>query len=346
MTNDDYPPLRPQPPVRERPSSIPWLPIVGVTLLGILAIVLLALLLGNDDGTAGASPTLSADPSASGAASSVPSGSPGSSAGASAAASAGASAAPGTPLAVDTIAEAVADRISIRADPGLGGERLGSLALGSPSYVAAGPTDADGYQWYLVSGLGLPPNSGCAAPAESDPFNCPFWFGWVAAASDTGEPWLAPADAECPSTPLTAEGLILAQTNLQRLACLGAEPFTFRGWWPEIPDDAGQGGSCTAQDEPSGWLLCQNININHVMINENEGFGGVGAAVSIDPASGVTMPERGTWIELTVHLDDPAADGCDEAAQALEEQDRPPEQYVLDCRAEMVVESVTAVDGP
>jgi hypothetical protein len=59
------------------------------------------------------------------------------------------------------------------------------------------------------------------------------------------------------------------------------------------------------------------------------------------------MPERGTWVELTVHLDDAAAQGCGEAAQALEEQDdRAPEQYVLDCRAEMVVQSATAVEGP
>jgi hypothetical protein len=58
------------------------------------------------------------------------------------------------------------------------------------------------------------------------------------------------------------------------------------------------------------------------------------------------MPDSGTWVELRVHLDDPAAQGCDEAAQTFEEPDQRPEQYVLDCRAELVVESATAVEGP
>lgn len=348
MTDDPYPPLRPQPPVREEPRAIPWLTIVGVGLLGVLAIVLLLILFGGgDDGSGSASPTPSISSSASAAPSSAASGSPGSSATASTPASAGASAAPGTPLAVDTVVEAVADRISLRADPGLSGERLGSLALGSPSFVVAGPTDADGYRWYQVSGLGLPPNSGCAGPFETDPYNCPAWFGWVAAASDAGEPWLAPADADCPATPVAVEELIIGRTDIQRLACFGAEPFTFRAFWPELPDDAGLGGSCAAQDEPSGWLLCQDINYNVVTVDEGtDNLGGVGVQVSIDPAGGATMPERGTWVELTVYLDDPAAQGCDDAAQALEEQILLPEQYVLGCRAQMVVESVTAVDGP
>jgi hypothetical protein len=75
-------------------------------------------------------------------------------------------------------------------------------------------------------------------------------------------------------------------------------------------------------------------------------MGGVGARVPVDPASGVVMPERGTWIELTVHLDDPAAQSCDEDAAGIMGEERMPEQWVLDCRAELVVESATAVDGP
>ena len=58
------------------------------------------------------------------------------------------------------------------------------------------------------------------------------------------------------------------------------------------------------------------------------------------------MPERGTCVEVRVHLDDPAAQGCDEAAEAFAEPDRPPEQFVLDCRAEAVLEAAQTVDGP
>jgi hypothetical protein len=255
VTDDPYPPLRPQPPVREEPRAIPWLTIVGVGLLGVLAIVLLLILFGNGDGTGSASPSPSVAASAPASATSSGAASGDPSAAASPPASAAASDAPGGPLAVDAIAEAVADRISIRADPGLGGERLGSLALGAPSYVIAGPTDADGYRWYQVSGLGLPPNTGCAGPLVTDPYECPIWFGWVAAASESGEPWLAPADPDCPATPVTADDLIIGRSDIQRLACFGAEPFTFRAWWPVLPDDVGLGGACGAQDEPSGWLL-------------------------------------------------------------------------------------------
>jgi hypothetical protein len=206
---------------------------------------------------------------------------------------------------------------------------------------------AEGYPWYLVSALGLPPNTGCTGPFETDPFNCPAWFGWVAGTNQSGEPWLASTQPECPEEPLTAANLIVGRTALERLACFGAEPITFRAFWPVIPDDAGLGGACVAQEAPSGWLLCQNINDDWVTVDEGEGYGGVGVRISVDPSSGVVLPERGTWMELTVHLDDPAAQSCDEdATEHFPEPDRSAEQYVLECRSELVVESATAVDGP
>jgi hypothetical protein len=81
------------------------------------------------------------------------------------------------------------------------------------------------------------------------------------------------------------------------------------------------------------------------MIDDDQEFGGIGLNVSIDPASGVSMPERGTWVELTVHLDDPAAQACGETTFA-EQEGGPPERWVTYCRGQMVVESVAAVDGP
>jgi hypothetical protein len=341
VTREAYPPLRPQAPARRRTQSTPWLMILGVAVLALLAGAVVAILLGERDGNGtGASPAESAT------ASPIPSDSV--SAAPSASASSSAEAAPPAPLQIapDMIVATTVDGLSVRAAPGTGAQRLGSLLAGSESFVADGPTEADGFAWYLVSTLGLPPNSGCAVEQlETDPYNCPVWFGWVAGASENGEPWLEPALLDCPAEPLTAEGLILARTGLQRLACLGGTPFTFRAWWPEIPDDAALGGSCAAQDRPSGWLLCQNVNDNHVTIDESEGFGGVGARISINPASGLSMPARGTWVEIRVHLDDPAAQGCADGAEAVYE-DPIPEQAVVNCRAEMVLESVQAVAGP
>jgi len=172
------------------------------------------------------------------------------------------------------------------------------------------------------------------------------WFGWLAGSASNGDPWLGPHAIECPTAPLDAERLILGRSDIERLSCFGSERITFRAFWPEIPDDAGLGGACAAASAPSGWLYCQNINVDYVTVNEREGFGGVGVAVSIHPASGLVMPSRGTWIELTVHLDDPAADGCADAAETVGDEHREPSQVILDCRAEMVVEAVTAVDGP
>jgi hypothetical protein len=314
--------------------------IIGVVVLAVLTLILLAMLLTRDDGTATASesPTPSASASASGSASA------GTSPSASPAATASADLPAQPELAADSVVATTVANLTVREAPGLGSERLGSLENGALSFVAGGPTDADGFRWYLVSGLGLPPNSGCAVEPDTDPYNCPIWFGWVAAASESGEPWLVEQDIACPEEPYTAENLALGRTSLELLACFGSDPITFRGYWPEIPDDAGLGGACTSQDTPTGWLICQNTNYNIVVVDEGEDFSGVGLRVSIDPATDVTMPERGTWVEVRVHFDDPAAQTCGEDANAESELEG--QQIVLTCRSQAVLEEAEAVDGP
>jgi hypothetical protein len=132
-------------------------------------------------------------------------------------------------------------------------------------------------------------------------------------------------------------------TALERLACYRSSPIRFRGWWPEIPPDAGLGGVCGYVGKPNlpAWLVCQNINYNGLAISESAGFEGVGLKISIDPASGVTMPPRGQWVEVVAHLDDPAARDC--APLGGGEQD--PVKVVLTCRSELVAESVKPVAG-
>ena len=68
-------------------------------------------------------------------------------------------------LAADSVVATTVADLTVREAPGLGSERLGSLEDGALSFVAGGPTDADGFRWYLVSGLGLPPDTGCARGA-------------------------------------------------------------------------------------------------------------------------------------------------------------------------------------
>jgi hypothetical protein len=348
MTDEPYPP--PPPPAPPAQATTPTGPsrraplamIIGVVVLAVLTVILLAMVLTRDDGTATASesptPSTSASASASGSASLGPSSS-------ASAAATGSADAPAQPeLAADSVVATTVENLTVRGAPGLDSQRLGSLDSGSLSFVAGGPTDADGFRWYLVSGLGLPPNTGCAGDPETDPYNCPIWFGWAAAASESGEPWLVQQDIACPTDPLTAENLALGRTALERLSCFGSEPITFRGWWPEIPDDAGLGGACAFQEEPSGFLLCQNINYNLILADDTEDFFGIGVKVSIDPSTDAAMPERGTWVEVRVHLDDPAAQSCGEDGNAESELET--QQLVLACRAEMVLEAAQAIDGP
>lgn len=345
MTDAPYPPLRPQRPVRPRRRSRPWAVIIGVILLGSLAAILILLLLGDrgadplagsptDEPSAATSPSASTSaapthPEASASKSSAPThGQPDPSA-----------------LAIDAIVSTSVERLSVRSGPSVDAERLGSLELGTLGFVVDGPVDADGFRWYQVSALGLPPNTGCTGPFTTDPFNCPAWFGWLAGTGENGDPWLAEHEIDCPDSS-SVEELAIGRTALERLACFGSDSFTFRAWWPEVPDDAGLGGACVAQDAPSGWLLCQNINDNGVTIAEDQGFGGIGVSVSIDPVTGVAMPPRGTWIELRVHLDDAAAQRCGDDAVGAMVEERMSEAWVLFCRSEMVAGSVATVDGP
>ena len=347
---DDWPPdhrgeLRPRRPQRPAARPVPWLLVGGIVLLAILTVVLAALVMGG-----GTEPIASDEPSPSVGTSASP-GASGATPSASGAAIASPSAAPQpsfvpTDVGLDTIVMTTVDGLSVRADPGTDAERLGSLANGTPGFVAGGPVDAGGYRWYLVSGLGLPPNTGCAGPFENEPYNCATWFGWVASGAPDGTAWLAAQPQDCAEAPFAFEEIVIGVTDLMRLACFGSDSFTFRAWWPPAPDDAGLDVPCLAQDRPSGWLMCQQLHDAIVMIDDTQDAGGIGLRVYIDPASGVSMPERGTWLDLTVHLDDPAAQSCGDDAVGAMGEERTPEAWVLFCRGQMVVESVSAVDGP
>jgi hypothetical protein len=249
---------------------------------------------------------------------------------------------------IDGLVRSTVNALRVRAEPTTAGHALGTIDEGQLGYVVAGPVSADGYAWYQLSALGLPPNAGCEPPVRTTPFTCPDWLGWVAAGHPGGQPWLEPATLSCPSSPMNLETLVESgpqgpTTALERLACYRSTPVQFRAWWPEIPPDAGLGGTCGAVVAPNpAWLMCQNINYNDLVISQSAGFEGVGLEISIDPASGVTMPARGQWVEVVAHLDDPAARDC----TPLGGGDQDPVSVVLTCRSELVPDSVNPVAGP
>jgi hypothetical protein len=252
-------------------------------------------------------------------------------------------------IVIDSLVRSTVNALRVRAEPTTAGDALGTINEGQLGFVVAGPVSADGYAWYELAGVGLPANAGCEPPLLTTPFNCPGWLGWVATGPPGGQPWLEATTLPCPASPMNLEALVIEPgpqgplTALERLACYRSTPIRFRAWWPEIPPDAGLGGACGLVVAPNpAWLVCQSFYYNGLVISESAGFEGVGLQVSINPASGVTMPPRGQWVEVVAHLDDPAARDC--APLGGGEQD--PVRVVLACRSELVADSVNPVAGP
>jgi len=332
MTQQPYPPLRPQPPVRPRPrrrAGTPWALIIGIVILAILAAALaFALLLGRNDGSPQGSgvpsPTATSPPAT---ATAPPSVSP----------SASASTAPGG-FAPDTIVATAVDALTLRDTAGLEGEIQWRLPVGTLGFVIAGPVEADGLPWYQLSGMGLPYGAGCATPEPGGLLECPAWLGWAAATAVDGTVYLAPATAPaCPQPPHTIVSLSELAFTL-RLICFNAEPLTFRAWWP--PVGTAPGGDCAAAETAVGWLVCQNLNANSLGADTSDGGR---FTVSLDPATGVVMPTRGQWVEVTGHFDDPAATRCGEVADVMASD---PGSLAFSCRLQFVLSAFVAVPAP
>lgn len=234
----------------------------------------------------------------------------------------------------DTVVATTVEGLSVRREPGTEAERIGFLSLGTVAFVLAGPAEVDGIPWYRVSGMGLPYASGCPTTPPDQPISCPAFQGWVAGASDAGDPWLAPeTSTPCPEPTLTT----ISETGFTwRLVCWADETIVFEGWWPEIPEDAGLGGRCDQSDEPGGFLYCQNINYNGLSASPQEGFVNR-LALSIDPESGLEMPARGQWLRVTGRFDHPAAEACADLADPEWEDSH---GAVFACRRQFVPTSI------
>ncbi len=299
-------------------------------LASVLAIVLLTRGDGTPAGSGEPSPETSS-PAASFSASPGESSSPGASA----------SDSPGAGFSPDAIVATAVDALTLRATPGLEGDVEWRLPEGTLGFVIGGPAEADGLTWYQLSGMGLPYASGCVTPEPGELLECPAWIGWLAAEAEDGTAYLASAEPPpCAEPPPTIVSLS-EQPYTLRLICFDSEPLTFTAWWPEVPDDAGLGGECAASASDVGWLVCQNLNDNGLGADDTES--GDRFKVTVDPASGVTMPERGQWVEVTGHFDDPAAQDCGQAAEAMETDAG---ELVFNCRLQFVANAVVVTTAP
>jgi hypothetical protein len=243
---------------------------------------------------------------------------------------------PSSTIDLDTVVRTVVSGLRLRERPTTGSASVGTLAEGSPSYVVDGPVAADGYTWYLVSGLGLPQYSGCSGPIRTDPWECPVWYGWIASASVDGDAWLEVAQPECPAAPdVVTYDITLAIQRIAYLACYGDDPWTMTGFYPLIPDDAGLGGTCAGVPDEATWIAC-NLGYEHIVPRESDQFG-TGFVFSVDPQA-VAMPDRGQWIRISGRFDHPAAEICTYGDD--------PMRTVLQCRAQFVADTVEVVAAP
>ena len=243
------------------------------------------------------------------------------------------SAVPGRLLAADDVVESTVDGLAVRIGTGVSSQKLGSLAVGQQAFVIGGPRVVDGYDWYRLSGLGLPPNSGCTGEEPTDPFGCPIWFGWAAAADLDGTPWLTPSRIDCPSPPLGPDDFATDFTAIQQLACYGDTSLTVKGYWPMRPQ--GSNGICPIEEHLQ-WIAC-NPDLAHLTASEDAGFlEGQIFMLAVPPR--VTMPEPGQWVEVTGHYDDPIAREC------LFGDD--PAASILGCRTQFVVDLANVVAPP
>jgi hypothetical protein len=306
-----------------------WPMIIGVVVLAVLAIAVLLVLQSENAPSGAASPTGS--PSASPSASTV-------------AATTSAEASPSAPptgLQVGAFVAPIADGVTLRETPGTSGVRIGELPRDVANLVVEGPMEADGYQWYRLSAMGLPPSSGCITPLPTDPLECPVWYGWAAAGEPADEAgWFEPIEVECPDPDQDAAGFLELPQRVP-LGCYGSDPISFTAWHPELPEGRVQGEPCEA-DPAVAWLYCpESIAL---VSTSPEGDPGL-QRLHVDPASGVVVPEPGQWLRITGAFDHPAAAACAEAEAAAAE-DPDPDLAVLECRVRFVVQGVEVTAAP
>jgi hypothetical protein len=239
-----------------------------------------------------------------------------------------ATAAPGG-IVAGGLVEATVGELPVMEVPGVTGQPVGALPAGQRAYVADGPVERDGSTWFLLSGLGLPPNTGCEVPYSIA--DCPSWIGWAPSTID-GRATLKPAGPSCPD--MTDYRDFANQPPLTQLVCAGDDRITLTAWWAGRPNQA------TCIDAPPGvdWLYCA-LALSGWLAPSPDEVGATWLAVAVDPSSGVTLPVPGQWVKTTGHFDDAAAAACSVVPGAPDAELGAWAQ-VLQCRSTLVVDSM------
>jgi hypothetical protein len=242
----------------------------------------------------------------------------------------------------------VVDGLNLRERAGTDAAILGRLPAGSHGVIAAGPVEADGYDWYAMAAPGLPYASGCATNQDPSILDCPIWFGWVASSDGQGNPWVVPEELECPAAPSAIAEVVAIQPGV-RLACFSGQTLVLDAYLSPQPGGRGCAAGLIAKVTP-GWFGCA-IQFLQGTATEFEAQGPELWA-HLHPDAGTCdyggrtpdtcpyVPFIGQWIEIEGHFDDAAATGCE--AHPLEGNTLvlDPARVVYGCREAFVVTSV------
>lgn len=216
-------------------------------------------------------------------------------------------------LEVDAIVEVIVTDLVVRTEPTTAEPPSSILPVRLTSadlaFVVDGPVEADGYAWYLVAPLNRP--DGSRGP-----------FGWIAAASREGEPWVRTVALACPAGSNLAA--VIALQPLERLACFGDDSLTISapivscgaggGPWTFIPSWLGEIGGCGLAPDTSGERVLR-----------------------LRVAPGDSGPSSGP-ITVSGHFDDPAAATCTVTSADAAFPAPSDEEAVVLCRSEFVLE--------
>ena len=227
--------------------------------------------------------------------------------------------------------------LNLRAGPCVAALKLGTLAKGTVLIVTAyldGPVRADGFSWYrvifpvnvLASGV-LP-----KLPEQWFPDGTDTDGGWIAASSGS-KAYLAPLAARCP-TRVDLENLT-AMLPSERLVCFHA-PIVLEGTY----GCGGCGGAGGPTNQPAWLSDTFELQQLHVRLGDGFEFRPIGIHF---PPSGPAVPEDGTIIRATVHVDDPAAATCKFAWTLDLPFVVPASAAVAWCRERLVVDSYTVL---
>lgn len=230
-------------------------------------------------------------------------------------------------LAPDSMASVAVDGLEVSSAPGAdGGEPTSQLRQGALVYVDAGPTQADGGDWYAI----LPQDAQTGS------------YGWVPAIKGD-RATLVPAPVDC--APMDDWAGFVGQGRFGRLVCLGPEPQRLDMWVQDLqaprPDWSTACGAYQFDPSYAPGVMCEATPLWLATFSgltvsrpgEMEEF------AAYDPVlmNRSAFPTKRTWMQVTGSFERPESDECRARNQVTGEDVLPPAQASIYCRETFVI---------